>query len=816
MPVRLSQEGAKRLIAGAPGNFCRPLPASTPVAAPEEDRRKTALGGTYASIRGATMDTASRKHGGAIIVTVEPNQWLSLLEIPIGERIGAAPKELIDFIARVNSATGVADSARAPVAVAAEFRADVRSAIEDIPDAVKQLLVNKLLGVYFVHGVGASAVTDVVLGPRGEPLGAVIAMDPDAFMHRSANDWISWKENTPFLPSPSIKLDARIAEPGRDGRRAAIQFLLLHEFGHVASLGEAAVPDWWLDPQHLQATDNYSFLAIDWQVVERDGRRTVLPRPDKDFARRERVTYYSESRLSADDIVPVYEALQNTSFATLYSATGVQDDFAESFATYVHTEMMDRPYEVSIHHNGKEVMRTGGFWSRPCSEEKRRYMQRFLAVDQPRRAESQPGPASRIESPAGDDDGAASAVLPARDADHAPTRFIGLAPFLRLNVGGVDLLPIAQEMLAAAQLRSDDANLWMNLATALLCVGQRDIALAVQGQALEMQRHYYLDALRQPPTLKLLVLAMPGDLSANAPLDCLLEDCDIDLLFCYLSAAQTGLPPLPEHDALFVAISICDESVALLAMLERELSAWPRPVLNRPACIPALDRDAASMLLHGGPGICMPPTLRVTRVALENVAQAGTRAPVDGCRYPLIVRPVGSHAGRDLEKLDTPEAVTAYLTRIKGAEFFVSSFVDYSDTDGLFRKFRIVLVEGEAFACHMAVSAHWMVHYVNADMYQDATRRDEEAAFMADFDAFVRRHQAALQAIFARTQIDYLGIDCAETRDGDLLVFEIDHAMVVHAMDPEDMFPYKQPHMHRIRNAFRNMLLRRVSGSTDQ
>ena len=82
--------------------------------------------------------------------------------------------------------------------------------------------------------------------------------------------------------------------------------------------------------------------------------------------------------------------------------------------------------------------------------------------------------------------------------DEAATAFLGLAPFLRMSIAGTDLLPIGQEMLAQAQQAPDDANLWMNLSTALLCLGQRELGLAIQAQALEMQRVYHLAALRQP------------------------------------------------------------------------------------------------------------------------------------------------------------------------------------------------------------------------------------------------------------------------------------------------------------------------------
>jgi len=96
-------------------------------------------------------------------------------------------------------------------------------------------------------------------------------------------------------------------------------------------------------------------------------------------------------------------------------------------------------------------------------------------------------------------------------------------------------------------------------------------------------------------------------------------------------------------------------------------------------------------------------------------------------------------------------------------------------------------------------------------MYENPQRRGEEAWFFEHFDEFVTRHQAALSAIAERTGLDYVGIDCSETPDGSLLVFEIDHAMVVHAMDSETLFPHKQVHMQKVRDAFRSMLLQRVA-----
>ncbi|MEI6415018.1 MAG: hypothetical protein WCP34_12270, partial [Pseudomonadota bacterium] len=294
----------------------------------------------------------------------------------------------------------------------------------------------------------------------------------------------------------------------------------------------------------------------------------------------------------------------------------------------------------------------------------------------------------------------------------------------------------------------------------------------------------------------------------------LLEDSDIDLDFYYVSSGVPLAFPIPEHDALIVGMGVSDQNRNLLASLEQALVQWPKPVINAPHHIPTTERNLASVLLQNVPGLVIAPTLRIPRPVLQSLAtdDDGLRVMFEGFDFPIIVRPVISHGGHGLEKIECSGEIPAYLSKVDEPEFFLSQYFDYRSQDGLFRKFRVVLIDGVAFAYHMAVSSRWMIHYVNAGMYEDAGKRAEEASFMAHFDDFVQRHQAALKAIHERTNLDYVCIDCAETPDGQLLVFEIDHAMVVHDMDPEDLFPYKRPAIQKIQQAFRDFLVRRIAG----
>ena len=63
----------------------------------------------------------------------------------------------------------------------------------------------------------------------------------------------------------------------------------------------------------------------------------------------------------------------------------------------------------------------------------------------------------------------------------------------------------------------------------------------------------------------------------------------------------------------------------------------------------------------------------------------------------------------------------------------------------------------------------------------------------------------------ARIGLDYVAIDCAETAEGALLVFEADNTAIVHDMDPPNVYPYKSFQMKKIFQAVQAMLYRHAA-----
>lgn len=405
---------------------------------------------------------------------------------------------------------------------------------------------------------------------------------------------------------------------------------------------------------------------------------------------------------------------------------------------------------------------------------------------------------------------------PDANAQHQPLELeqaplIGLAALMRMAFSGADLAPLGTQLIerAGQDAGKVNANVLMDLSTVLQLRGERELAMTIQRQALEQQQIYSPPTSNGQANIRLLAIMGPGDLMANTPLEFLLENSDVALDILYV-APDLPLPlSLPEHDLVFVAIGESGENAPLLQEIADALKSWPRPVLNPPERIALLSRDSACAMLQSVPGVVMPNTVRVDsqsllRVGLTELPLADILA---GGEFPIIVRPVDSHAGKGLAKLDNAAAIPEYLQTMSQNAFYISRFVDYRGANGLFRKYRIVLIEGRPFVCHMAISEHWMIHYLNAGMAESAAKRAEEECCMASFNEdFARRHASALQAIYERTGLDYLGIDCGETPDGKLLIFEVDSNMIVHAIDPVDIFPYKQPQMRKVFAAFREML----------
>ena len=383
-----------------------------------------------------------------------------------------------------------------------------------------------------------------------------------------------------------------------------------------------------------------------------------------------------------------------------------------------------------------------------------------------------------------------------------------MARLARMQVGGIDLRPLWQTLITRLIDGTVEAGEGLDLSLIAQLLGDKPVGLAIQDQILASHQLFRLPCALEKPRLRVLALAAATDMGSNTPIEFLLEHSGVELITLYVMA-DVELPlPLPDHDIAIVIASDSEECRAALGKIDRAAARWPRPLLNPPRLVSNLDRDKLHRLLGGIEGLEIPATMALSHAQLREASPA---TPAIDLKFPIIVRPRGSHAGAGLAKLDDRAALLRYLDARPEQEFFIARFVDYASSDGLFRKYRIVFIDGQPYACHLAIADRWDIWYLNAGMSQSAAKRREEEAFMRTFDAgFARRHRTALAGIAERIGLEYFTMDCAETSNGSLLIFEADNTAVVHDMDPPDIFPYKLPQMRRVFDAFAAMLDRRA------
>jgi hypothetical protein len=228
--------------------------------------------------------------------------------------------------------------------------------------------------------------------------------------------------------------------------------------------------------------------------------------------------------------------------------------------------------------------------------------------------------------------------------------------------------------------------------------------------------------------------------------------------------------------------------------------------LNLPIYVDRTRRDRMPALLGNMPDVVMPQTVLVDTALLSAPDLADHLQRFD-LRFPILVRPLGSHGGEGILFAETLDQLRGFKT--PDPQVYLTQFHDTRGSDGYFRKFRMIFVDGKVLPYHLAISRKWLVHYFSADMMAEPWKREEESRFLLSHEtALGARAMRGLQAICERLALDFGGIDFTVLDDGRVLVFEANATMAVHLSDKIDDFPYKHQSVPRIFEAVEEMLAR--------
>ena len=243
-----------------------------------------------------------------------------------------------------------------------DFASEVKQALSEIPASVLKKISGSFAGVFLVADLGGTGYTDTILSEKGVPVASFVVLDVNILKARKANEWATWKASTPFVSSDkTYQIQVVIEASKKNNRKNAIQYILLHELGHVLSVSLPVHPHWGYSPSTIKDLSVYKFFNESWLLPPRS--KKYVTRFDRSVLKnRSNIVYYFGAKLKNNEIVPMYTNLKKTDFCTLYAATSPFDDWAESFANYVHSVLMKKPFFIKIIKNSKTVESFQSCW----------------------------------------------------------------------------------------------------------------------------------------------------------------------------------------------------------------------------------------------------------------------------------------------------------------------------------------------------------------------------------------------------------------------------------------------------------------------
>ena len=285
----------------------------------------------------------------------------------------------------------------------------------------------------------------------------------------------------------------------------------------------------------------------------------------------------------------------------------------------------------------------------------------------------------------------------------------------------------------------------------------------------------------------LRVLLLVSVRGGNLPADLILDDRIFTVTAIYVEYHDRAAA-LPEHDVIFNAIGDADLCADALAAADEIAARSPAPLINQPRAVAPTGRASNALRLAGLPDVKVP----CAKLLPRNTVKARTLAG-ENFSFPLLLRTPGYHTGKHFERVGSPEEIDEILRRLPGDPLLAIEYCESPSIDGLFRKYRALMIGGALYPLHLAISASWKVHYFTSAMADNPALREEERRFLTDMRGTVgARAFAGLEQLRDALALDYGGADFTIAEDGRILVFEANATMAIVPPGAESMWDYRR------------------------
>jgi len=291
------------------------------------------------------------------------DDWRSL---PLVERVGLLPEDAVVSLREVLELYGGVSNV-VPAGAADYVVKDLREAVEGLPESVRRLVRDRLIGIFLVDKLSTEGTGEHNLGMAIEVkgvwrqhVGTIILIDRDA-TDMNANRAMASMEYVPTGNYKGISVQPRLARRNNDDRRLTLQYVLLHEIGHAVDYDRRITPGSF---DYGNRTRDCGFTCLSWFTPDRHRFSAQIGAAMRDVRSANYDAY-------VQGLPTTFRLMSASNFPSVYATSGPAEDFADSFAQYVHTIALGHPWELTLRVRGTIKEQLGScFLERRCPGKK--------------------------------------------------------------------------------------------------------------------------------------------------------------------------------------------------------------------------------------------------------------------------------------------------------------------------------------------------------------------------------------------------------------------------------------------------------------
>ena len=306
------------------------------------------------------------------------------------------------------------------------------------------------------------------------------------------------------------------------------------------------------------------------------------------------------------------------------------------------------------------------------------------------------------------------------------------------------------------------------------------------------------------------LLVLSSALDGNTPWRLLIDSMVFETTFVAVEYVDSQFV-LPAHQLVFNAIGDADLCPNGLEIANRLIQGSNAPIINHPRAVQQSGRLMNARRLAALKGVTTPHIDLISKADCHSGRMAEMLAHKE-LTPPFLLRAPGFHGGNHFVRVDSRDELSNAVDAMPGENVFVIEYLDAHSEDSLFRKYRIMSIDGSFYPVHMAISTQWKVHYFSSDMEKDDDYRKEEEAFLNDYSTYLGADAvSALQKIADTQKLDYFGMDFGiDKQNGNILLYEANSTMIISPPTHDKRWDYRRTAIGNALGAGRKMFAEKV------